>query len=258
MVIMEICVPYSMLSVILLTLFSLLFTLVTWFRFNWGLFLLFLLLPTYLIRFHVFGIPTTLLEIMIGIIVIVWAVKETRYKTSTYAKATADKQDTNNIQYSIFNIQYFYSHYRLLFFSAILFLAGATISVFTSVDVRAAAGEWKAFYFEPVVIFFILVSSFQKYSHDPTSDFRFQISDFRLKKRQEPKKSPISNLQSLIIFALALSGLATSILAIYQHFTGFFVPYAFWENQNTYRVTAWYGYPNAVGLFLAPKNSFFT
>ena len=30
------------------------------------------------------------------------------------------------------------------------------------------------------------------------------------------------------------------------------MPYSFWENQNTFRVTAWYGFPNAVGLFLAP------
>jgi O-antigen ligase len=49
-----------------------------------------------------------------------------------------------------------------------------------------------------------------------------------------------------------LSGLITSILAFYQHFTGWLVPEAFWQNQNTFRVTAWYGFPNAVGLFLAP------
>jgi len=30
------------------------------------------------------------------------------------------------------------------------------------------------------------------------------------------------------------------------------VPWEFWENRNTYRVTGWYGFPNAVGLFIAP------
>jgi len=55
-----------------------------------------------------------------------------------------------------------------------------------------------------------------------------------------------------LIFAMVLSGFATAILAIYQHFTGWMVPYDFWENRNTYRVTGWWGFPNGVGIYLAP------
>jgi len=88
---------------------------------------------------------------------------------------------------------------------------------------RAAAGEWKAFYIEPVVLFLILYFSRERVH---------AIAD--------------------IITPLLLSGCVTSLLAIYQHFTGWMVPWAFWANHDTYRVTAWYGFPNGVGLFIAP------
>ncbi|KKS52084.1 MAG: O-antigen polymerase [Candidatus Magasanikbacteria bacterium GW2011_GWC2_42_27] len=104
-----------------------------------------------------------------------------------------------------------------------LFLIAATISIFTAVDLRAAAGEWKAFYIEPFALFLILY-----FSRD-----RLEI-------------------HTDILLPLVLSGFATSILAIVQHFTGWMVPWDFWENGASYRVTAWYGFPNGVGLFLAP------
>ncbi len=165
--------------------------------------LLFLLLPTYLIRFHVGPLPSTLLEVLIGAVFFRWLWKE-RYDLTK-------------------KLQGLVKTYRALFIFSTIFLIAATISVFTSLDLRAAAGQWKAFYIEPLLIFLVLVTSVQK------------------------KQGAES-----ILSALLLGGLATSLLAIYQHFTGWMVPYAFWENRNTYRVTAWYGFPNGVGLFLAP------
>jgi len=186
--------------------FILLFTFITAIRFRTGLFLLFLLLPTYLIRFNIGSLPTTLLEIMIWIILIVWILK---YRGSIIL----------NLKSSILN-------HKLLFIASAIFLTATTISIFTSVDIRSAAGEWKAFYVEPILVFIILVTSY--------------------------KLLVTKNFINKIIYALILSGLITSTLAIYQHFTGWMVPDAFWENRNTFRVTAWYGFPNGVGLFLAP------
>ncbi len=189
----------------LLTLFCVFFIFITWTRFHLGLCLLFFLLPTYLIRFSIGSLPTTLLETMIGIIIIVWLIK--------YHGQIIDKirnKISQNYNYT-------------LIFAITLFLIAATISVFTSTNLQAAAGEWKAFYLEPILLFLILITT-------------------------------IENQKQLkhIIFALVLSGLLTAILAIYQHFTGWMVPWDFWENRQTFRVTAWYGFPNAVGLFLAP------
>ncbi|MFA5211421.1 MAG: O-antigen ligase family protein [Patescibacteria group bacterium] len=115
----------------------------------------------------------------------------------------------------------FYKKNKLFFYSLIIFLISATLAIVVSSNTKSALGEWKAFYLEPILFFIILLTSIKT-------------------------KKEINNL----FFALVLSGTITSILAIYQHFTGFFVPYSFWENQNTYRVTAWYGFPNAVGHFL--------
>ncbi len=189
---------------ILYSIFFILFCLITWNRFNTGLALLFLLLPTYLIRFDVGFLPTTLLEGMVGIITIIWIIRTIKGKNERTLRGIASKHSSFVIALS-------------------LFILAATISIFTSIDLRSAAGEWKAFYVEPILIFLILITT---------------IKD----KKQ---------LQQLL-FALVLSGLATSVLAIYQHFTGWMVPWYFWENRDTFRVTGWYGFPNAVGLYLAP------
>jgi len=188
----------------LLTIYLIIFTFIAWKDFTNGLFLFFLLLPTYLIRFNLGPLPTTLLEAMLWILTIIWLIRsDNRYQIAGIIKQN-----------------------KLLFIGITLFLISATISIFTSNNLRAALGEWKAFYLEPILLFLILVTSYQSLV--------------------------TKKLINKIILALIISGLVTSILATYQHFTGWQVPYAFWQNRNTFRVTAWYGFPNGVGLFLAP------
>ncbi len=209
---------------ILLTVYCSLFTWLTWRNFNFALAFLFFCLPTYLIRFNLGPLPTTLLEVMILIITIIWIIK----------------LDRNTIYCLLSTIR----RHPSLFISLSLFILAATISIFTSINTRAALGEWKAFYVEPIVVFLILITSLnqERDSDNKNANFKMQI----------PKYFAICNLQSAILFALTISALLTSILAIYQHFTGWLVPYDFWQNESTFRVTAWYGFPNAVGLFLAP------
>ncbi len=210
-----------MTSSILITIYCLLFAAITYHRFHRGLFLLFLLLPTYLIRFNIGSLPTTLLEVMIWIIIIIWLLKEVQI-----INYESRKKLIFNLQSLIFNNKLFTS-------GIVLFLIASTISITTSSNFLPALGQYKAFYIEPFLIFLILITT----------------------------KSPITNHQSqkqnptpytLYLIPLIFLALATSILAITQHFTGFFVPWAFWENGASYRVTGWYGFPNGVGLFLAP------
>ncbi len=204
-------------ELVFIFLFTTIFAYITYRHFEWGIFLLCLLLPTYLIRFSIGPLPSTLLEVMILIVLFIGLflchLERSRSGVERSAKSTATLLKNN----------------KLLFIGIVLFLLGATISIFTSTDTRAALGEWKAFYVEPVLLFLLLTTAIQQYSN-----------------------STIKPLIEKILFGLLLCGLATSFFAIYQHFTGFLVPHAFWANQNTFRVTAWYGFPNAVGLFLAP------
>ena len=190
---------------LLLILYSLFFVFITWNRFHWGLCIFFFLLPTYLIRFNIGPLPTTLLEVMLEIIVIIWIIK---FNKQIFSKLKEKFKENYN--------------YTLIF-AILIFLLAATISVFTSINIRSALGEWKTFFIEPILFFLILITTLKNKKH----------------------------LQN-IIFTLILSGLITSILAIYQHFTGWMVPWFFWENANSFRVTAWYGFPNGVGLFLSP------
>lgn len=55
-----------------------------------------------------------------------------------------------------------------------------------------------------------------------------------------------------ILWPLTISAFFVSIFAIYQKFTGAFIFNELWTAEETRRVTSFFGYPNAVGLFLGP------
>ncbi|MDP2693022.1 MAG: O-antigen ligase family protein [bacterium] len=206
-----------MLDQSLIILFIALFTFLSWRKLDLGLFFIFLFLPSYLIRFKFAGIPSTLLEIIVWIVFLIYLAKIITNKT---------------LKSQISNLKSYVKDNPSLFIAIILFLLAATISVFTSIDMRSALGEWKAFYIEPFLLFIVLISL-------PLSE-------------GDAQGGQRGSLAEKILFALVLCGLATSLLAIYQHFTGYMVPWKFWENGATFRVTGWYGFPNGVGLFLAP------
>ncbi|MEK7065045.1 MAG: hypothetical protein AAB963_01230, partial [Patescibacteria group bacterium] len=65
--------------------------------------------------------------------------------------------------------------------------------MFTSINTRAALGEWKAFYIEPIILFIIIITTVRQHT-----GHRSLITDYKL-------------LNSIIL-ALTLCGLATSLL----------------------------------------------
>lgn len=113
--------------------------------------------------------------------------------------------------------------YHRWFAATILLLIAATVSIFVSTDIRAAMGIWKAYFVEPLLFFSIFISTV---------------------KTEEDKKQ--------IIWALLLGTLPITIFAIIQKFTGWLIPNPFWQAEETRRVTSFFGYPNAVALYVAP------
>lgn len=105
----------------------------------------------------------------------------------------------------------------------LLFLIAATIGVIVSPDKIAALGIWKAYFIEPILLLIVLLNTF--------------------KTRKDFKK---------LFYAFGASAILISIIAIYQKFTGAWIPNEFWRAEETRRVTSVYGFPNAIGLFLAP------
>ena len=114
-------------------------------------------------------------------------------------------------------------------------LAVATLSMFVSPDFRAAAGVWKAYFVEPV-LFFLLAND--------------------LLRTQADRLNAVK--------ALAWSAIAVGASAVVQHWTNWGVPPPFDGHpippatEAEFRSTSFYGFPNAIGLFLAPLVPIFT
>lgn len=99
-----------------------------------GLTLLFALLPSYLIRFSLGPIPTTLLECLVLVSVAIWLTKHHGWRISL-------------------------SSLSALRIPLLLGLATACFSAALSPDVFSALGILKAYYFEPVLVILMLVGT---------------------------------------------------------------------------------------------------
>lgn len=175
-----------------------LFGFFAWRKFSWALLFVVTTLPSYLVRFSLGVFSSTLLEGMILVLGAVWCVRY--FRAGLVALPSKP------------------------FLAALgIFLAATTLAVFVSPDMRAAAGEWRAYFFEPMLFFAVLAHA--------------------LRTRE------VSAAQ--IIRALSVSAILLSIFALFQEFTGFWIPYP-WAEESGRRVTSIFEYPNALGLFLAP------
>ncbi|NIA18418.1 MAG: hypothetical protein GWO79_00900, partial [Actinobacteria bacterium] len=116
----------------------------------------------------------------------------------------------------------------------ILLLIISYIAVAVSGFSNDALGIWKAYFFEPALLFILAINVF---------------GNRDTKKSPQP---PFNKGWNKILWPLAISALIVSLFAIYQKFTGAFIPNEFWAAEETRRVTSFFGYPNAVGLYLGP------
>jgi O-antigen ligase len=116
-----------MLIILILTILAL----VSYFKPTFAVGLILALLPTYLIRYSFQNIPTTFLELMVLVFVIVTILKNIR-----------SILDLKNLGY----INWF----------ILAFLIAGIISVFVSPDKHAAIGQLKAFIIEPILLFYAL------------------------------------------------------------------------------------------------------
>lgn len=117
-----------------------------WFSWKWpkgALIFVLALLPTYQVRFQIFGIPVTLLEAMIIILYVVYLFKG------------------------------WMPRWDLLRRWGWLFLAWqvvAIIAMFAAPDLRAGAGIWKAYFIEPILLLLVFLSLIKT-----KKDFHFVI-----------------------------------------------------------------------------------
>jgi len=193
---------------LLLTIFCALFGYLTWRDLRPGIYLICALLPSYLIRFQIGPVPMTLLEAMILILFIAWTIKNFQLKTFNPSLAPRSGAGLKLSTY----------HYPIIFL-----LIAATISIFISPDLRAAAGIWKAYFLEPILFFTVFITT--------------------VKTRKDLEK---------VFYALGVLVLGISIFAIWQKITGELIPVPMWRPAATRRVTTFFTSPNAIGLLVGP------
>ena len=174
------------------------FAVLTWSDLHKGLFLLVAVLPSYLLRTELFGVPTTLLEMLLVAFVVVWILRR------HFPIPLLFKEGLGVVSVSV-----------------LLILLSSTLAVFVAPDITSALGAWKAYFLEPILLFFVV---------------RYELVHGDL-------------LVSKLFEALGLCAIALSLVAIFQWLTGMGLPIP-WDIER--RVTSVFDYPNALGLFLGP------
>jgi len=164
----------------------------------WALYLITALLPSYLIRFKVGLIPFTFLEAMILLLALILLISR--------------QFDWQKIKNDAF------------FWPIITLLIVASISVFVSSEPIKGAGIWKAYFIEPVIFYWLMLSL--------------------IKKRKQLEG---------VFWALGLSVIYLFLVSLFQKFFGWGVPETFLTATGAVdRTVSLFGYPNAFGLYVGP------
>ncbi|MFH1412999.1 MAG: O-antigen ligase family protein [bacterium] len=174
-------------------------------RLDLALMIIIFALWSYLIRVEVLGFPTTLLELMILIVFAVWIIKNLPILWKRVKANVKKRKITNRYPFD---------------WEIILLLIISLVAVSIAGWNNSALGAWKAYFFEPILLFLIIFNVLNKE-------------------------------YSKIVYPLAFSAAILSAIAIFQKLTGIFIVPDFW-NELGHRATSVFQYPNALGLCLAP------
>lgn len=121
----------------LVLLYFLAVAILAWRQFKIAAGFLILALPTYLIRFNIGPLPSTVLEITFGAIFLIWLIKYFR-------------QDYPLLKETI-------KKHRLLSIFIVLFFVGSFIAALANPALLKALGIWRAYFLEPLLVLIMLV-----------------------------------------------------------------------------------------------------
>lgn len=121
----------------LVIVYSVLLFILSYRKWDWSLGWLVIILPSYLIRFQIWKLPSTLLEVSFGVIFLVWLIKY-------FGK---DKKE----------ILDFFRREKIFFCSLIIFFLASILAIFISGAWFKGLGIWRAYFLEPILFFIMLV-----------------------------------------------------------------------------------------------------
>lgn len=125
-----------MLTLLLALCFAALFGMLAWRQYSWALALFVFCLPTYLIRFNIGPFPSTLLELMFGVLFLVWFIKHSREDLP--------------------GLKQFFKQHRTLTIALTVFFIASIIGILVSDQRYISLGQWRAYFLEPLIFFIIL------------------------------------------------------------------------------------------------------
>jgi putative inorganic carbon (HCO3(-)) transporter len=192
-----------------------------------------LTLPFYLIRLEILSIPTTVLELMIYVIFLIWIIKKVRSQKFTLLNAKQFLQSKNYLtgriklkenDMSTCRLRYFLS--LNFIFPILLILLGCIISIIVSPNKQAGLGILKGWFIDPLLLFLII------------SDV-IKIPSFSPPLKGGEKEGVIK-----ILSFLAVSGIIAAVAGLFYYFF----------NELTYdgRLKAFFLSPNHLAMYLAP------
>ncbi|OGH84713.1 MAG: hypothetical protein A2261_01830 [Candidatus Magasanikbacteria bacterium RIFOXYA2_FULL_44_8] len=186
----------------------------SWKNFRAGVGLLILLLPAYLIRIRIGPLPTTVLEMTLGAVCLVWLIKYFR-------------EDGGKIVVAVKERPWFFGLVGFFFVASLvgIFVSGVgAIKLNYGQNTYQAFGIWRAFFLEPMILFFILLG------------------------RVKSGALSVGDITKFLIW----SGVSVALVAVSQKIFGW--PYApsLWNDEIGGRATSFFTSPNAVGLYLGP------
>lgn len=202
-------------TILLATVFTA-FAFLAWRDLKLALILLCGLTPTYLVRFTVGPVPSTMLEGFLMVVTIIFFVKHQKslsYLNPLPHTLLARLRLVGRLGRGRVSV--------LTFSIALIGLASIT-AVIIAPNTLSALGIWKAYYVEPFIFGLIILKLFDR------DDYRKAF------------------------LALGASGTVIALFAIVQVLFHVGIPDA-WATEN--RATSFFPYPNAVGLLLAPMVS---
>lgn len=142
-----------------------LFSLITFYRTRWGIYLILVLLPSFLIRTQVWFVPTTFLELAIYILAIIWIVKFQKNKKTTAGAGQAKKQKNNQLQQVTISYNKLLKIIRPFLIPTVLLIAATIISTLISPDKRLSLGILKGWFFDPLLFTIIFIDQIKTSKH---------------------------------------------------------------------------------------------
>ena len=134
--------------------FLLFFSYFSYMNIVYGLSVIIILLPSYLLRLSFFGLPTTLLELMFVLLFIIWLLKDKKY---TRINFIFKNKSENRIP-------------KILRCLLLLWIMASLLGLYIN-PTYSALGLWRAYYLEPMMFFLIFI-----YSVNSIKDIKYIIN----------------------------------------------------------------------------------